>query len=70
MLWKKQNISILNMIMNVLYAMIFLMKVSNVKDVLFYVVPNVLIIIILLIIITVLFVDIEYLNDIKTRFLN
>jgi len=48
------------MIMNVLYAMIFLMKVSNVEDVLFYVVPNVLIIIFLLIIITVLFVDIEY----------
>jgi hypothetical protein len=60
MRWKKQNIFILKMIMNVLYAMIFLMKVSNVEDVLFYVVPNVLIIIFLLIIITVLFVDIEY----------
>ena len=37
------------MLMNVVYAMIFLMKVSNVQDVHFYVVQGVLIIIILLI---------------------
>ena len=47
------------MLMNVVYAMIFLMKVSNVQDVHFYVVQSVLIIIILLIIIIVQFVGIK-----------
>ena len=47
------------MLMNVVYAMNFLMKVSNVQDVHFYVVQGVLIIIIFLIIIIVLFVDIK-----------
>ena len=45
--------------MNVVYAMKYLMRVSNVQDVHFYVVQGVLIIIILLIIIIVLFVDIK-----------
>ncbi len=47
------------MLMNVVYAMIFLMKVSNVQDVHFYVVQSVLIIIILLIIVIVQFVGIK-----------
>ena len=47
------------MLMNVVYAMNFLMKVSNVQDVHFYVVQSVLIIIILLIIIIVQFVGIK-----------
>ena len=45
--------------MNVVYAMNFLMKVSNVQDVHFYVVQSVLIIIILLIITIVQFVGIK-----------
>ena len=45
--------------MNVVYAMKYLMKVSNVQDVHFYVVQSVLIIIILLIIIIVQFVGIK-----------
>ena len=45
--------------MNVVYAMKYLMRVSNVQDVHFYVVQGVLIIINLLIIIIVLFVDIK-----------
>ena len=47
------------MLMNVVYAMNFLMKVSNVQDAHFYVVQSVLVIIILLIKIIVLFVDIK-----------
>ena len=49
----------LKILMNVVYAMKYLMRVSNVQDVHFYVVQGVLIIIILLIIIIVLFVDIK-----------
>ena len=47
------------MLMNVVYAMKYLMKVSNVQDVHFYVVQSVLVIFILLIKIIVLFVDIK-----------
>ena len=45
--------------MNVVYVMKYLMRVSNVQDVHFFVVQGVLIIIFLLIIIIVLFVDIK-----------
>ncbi len=45
--------------MNVVYAMKYLMEVSNVQDVLFYVVQSVLVTFILLIKIIVLFVDIK-----------
>ena len=45
--------------MNVVYAMKYLMKVSNVQDVHFYVAQSVLVIFILLIKIIVLFVDIK-----------
>ena len=45
--------------MNVVYAMTYSMRVSNVQDVHFDVVQGVLIIIILLMIIIVLFVDIK-----------
>ena len=50
------------MLMNVVYAMNFLMKVSNVQDVHFYVVQSVLIIIISPIKIIVLYVDIKKSN--------
>ena len=45
--------------MNVVYAMKYLMKVSNVQDVHFYIVQSVLVIFILLIIIIVQFVGIK-----------
>ena len=52
----------LKILMTVVYAMKYLMKVSNVQDVHFYVVQSVLVIFILLIKIIVLFVDIKKSN--------
>ena len=59
---KKINTFTLKILMNVVYAMKYLMKVSNVQDVHFYVVQSVLVIFILLIKIIVLFVDIKKSN--------
>ena len=53
------NAFTVKILMNVVYAMKYLMKVSNVQDVHFYVVQSVLVIFILLIKIIVLFVDIK-----------
>ncbi len=52
-------IFLLKILMNVVYAMKYLMQVSNVPNVHFYVIQSVLVIIILLIRIMVLFVDIK-----------